>query len=72
MPRYRAIKKLWDGQSIRNPGEVFEFVGPGNPDTMAPINGAPMAARRHDVEGGAGLSLEKRSELVATRKPADY
>jgi len=69
MPKYRAKKQLYDGVTIRNPGEIFDFAGPGNPDTMEPIDGAPMAPRRFDLAGSEKLSLEKRAETVAG-KPA--
>ena len=39
-PKYRALKRFFDGQLIREPGEVFDFELPGRPSpkVMEPVN----------------------------------
>ena len=69
MPRYLVLKKCYILDRIWNPGEIITFAGPGDPETMEPIDGAPMAPRKFDIPGGSGIPLEKRAELDASRDP---
>jgi hypothetical protein len=69
MPRYKVVQKCFILDKVWNVGEIIDFPGPGNEDYMQPIDGARMQPRKFDIEGGAGLSLEKRAECFATRQP---
>lgn len=68
MPRYKALRKFFDGKILRMPGDIIDLPNAGNPELVEPVDGGPLAPRRLNDEHPS-LDLEKRSELSATRKP---
>jgi hypothetical protein len=63
-PKYKALKKLFDGMAIRQIGEEFYSDTPQSPDSALPIGDAPMLPRRIDEPGTQGMTLLQRSESV--------